>query len=313
MKISGPKNQFPRRRFLSNSAILLAASQIPINLPRADTNIRALNARIPSTGEELTRVGLGTYLAFDVDDNAAEKKKVSDVLKAFYDGGGRMVDTSPMYGSAESVLGEVAKTLGLEDKLFMATKVWINGRENGINQIEQSFKKLHSHKIDLLQIHNLLDWKTHIATLNDLKSAGRIKYIGVTHYNSDVPEMEEILHTQPIDFIQIPYSLADTNAERTLIPLAAKKRVAVIAHQPFASGNLFRKVRSKALPKFAQQIGIKSWAQYFLKYILANPDVQFTIPATRSVAHLRDNMEAARGPFPTAKQREQMRDYINEI
>ena len=267
-----------------------------------------LTARIPSSGEELSRVGLGTYRCFDIGKERARRGELESVLKAFVERGGSLIDSSPMYGSSDRVVGELSETAGLNSRLFMATKVWISGREEGVGQMNESLALFRRKKIELMQIHNLVDWKTHLQTLRRWKEEGRVRYIGITHYSSHAfGEMEQILKREPVDFIQVPYSLCETAAEGSLIPAAAHRGVAVIANEPFAQGALFRATKGKALPAWTREMGVNSWAQYFLKFILASKDVQFVIPATGSLAHLKENMQALQGIIPDKEQRERMR------
>ena len=267
-----------------------------------------LKAKIPSTGEELPRVGLGTYKTFDVGTNRLRYNELIPVMKSFKELQGKLIDSSPMYGSSEKITGDLAFDTKINSELFMATKVWISGKGEGISQMKESFARLRRAKIELMQIHNLVDWKTHLKTLREWKEEGRIKYIGITHYSPTAfDEMERILLSETIDFVQIPYSIAEISADKGLIPLAAELGVAVISNEPFAHGGLFRKVRGKNLPDWVQELGITTWAQYFLKYILSSKDVQFVIPATSRVENLKDNMSASYGTLPTLEQREKMR------
>lgn len=266
-----------------------------------------LTAKIPATDEVLPRIGLGTYSTFDVAPASAEILQVNDVLGEFYTLGGRLVDSSPMYGRAEDVTGSVSTDLGINASLFMATKVWISGREAGVRQMADSLVRFRRKKIELMQIHNLVDWRTHIKTLREQKERGIYKYIGLTHYmTSAFAELEKIIRAEKIDFLQIPYSLGETSAETRLLGAAAERGVAVIANEPFGQGALFRRVRGKEVPAWAREKGISSWAQYFLKFIFSNPKVQFAIPATRKLSHLRDNMSGGSGYLPTAAERKSM-------
>lgn len=271
-------------------------------------------ALIPSTGEALPRLGLGTYATFDVGGNSGEILQVKEVLDAFFAAGGRLVDSSPMYGNAEAVTGAVSTELGIHSKLFMATKVWISGREAGLRQMAQSLTKLGRKKLELMQIHNLVDWRTQLKSLREGKERGIYKYIGLTHYmTSAFPELEKILRAEKLDFLQIPYSLGETTAEARLLGAAAERGVAVIANEPFGQGALFRRVRDKEMPAWARERGILSWAQYFLKFIFSNPQVQFAIPATRKILHLRDNLEGGRGDLPTLAERERMQKEFHAL
>lgn len=286
---------------------LAAVAATPYGLHGIDPKDQ-YRATIPSTGEKLPRIGLGTYSTFDVGSGSPEIRAVREVLAEFYKLGGRLVDSSPMYGNAESVTGAVSTELGINAKLFMATKVWTSGRERGVHQMAESLQKMGRKKIELMQIHNLVDWRTHIKTLRAEKEKGTYRYIGLTHYmTSAFGELAKILKAEKLDFLQIPYSLGETAAENQLLGVAAERGVAVIANEPFGQGSLFSRVRGKAVPVWAQEKGITSWAQYFLKFILSEPRVQFVIPATRKIAHLKDNMSTGTGHLPTAEEREKMR------
>ena len=254
---------------------------------------------IPSSGETLPAVGLGTWRTFDVGADAAARAPLREVLQRFVDLGGRVVDSSPMYGEAESVVGDLTASLGLGGRLFLATKVWTSGRQAGIAQLEQSLRRLRAGRLDLMQIHNLLDWRTHLRTLRDEQQAGRLRYVGVTHYTASAyDELERVLRSERLDFVQVNYSLGEREAERRILPLARDRGIAVLANRPFAAGDLFRRVRSEPLPPWAAELGCQSWAQVFLKWILADPVVTCVIPATSRVQHLVDNMAAGFGTLP---------------
>jgi aryl-alcohol dehydrogenase-like predicted oxidoreductase len=265
----------------------------------------ALPARaIPATGERIPVVGLGTWRTFDVGVSPAERQPLREVLRRFAALGGRVVDTSPMYGRAETVVGELASELGLLGTLFVATKVWTSGREAGRAQMERSLERLRVRRLDLLQVHNLVDWDTHLGTLREWKAAGRVRYVGVTHYAASAyTELEQVLRREPLDFLQINYSLAEREAERRLLPLARERGLAVLINRPFAEGALFQRVRGRALPPWAAELGCRSWAQLFLKWILAHPAVTCVIPATGRPEHVADNLGAAFGPLPDAATR----------
>jgi aryl-alcohol dehydrogenase-like predicted oxidoreductase len=266
--------------------------------------------RIPGSGEEIPVVGLGTWQTFDVGPGREARGPLRDVLRAFAAAGGRLVDSSPMYGWAEEVVGDLAAELGVRPRLFLATKVWTSGRASGIEQMETSARRLRARVVDLLQVHNLVDAATHLDTLQDWKRAGRVRYVGLTHYSAAAHEgVARLLATRPVDFVQINYSVAERAAERRVLPLAAERGVAVIANRPFAAGDLFRRLRARPLPSFAAEIDCTSWAQLLLKFVLSHPAVTCAIPATSKVAHLEDNLGAARGRLPDAK----LRDRIAEI
>src|SRR5205807_3462332 len=268
-----------------------------------------LTRPIPSTGEAMPVVGLGTWRAFDV--GAGEpRRSLREVLRLLFDDGGRVIDSSPMYGRAEAVAGDLLAELAARPRAFLATKVWTTGRERGIEQMRRSAQLLRTEIIDLMQIHNLVDWRTHLATLRRMKEEGRVRYIGITHYTTGaLPELARILRAEPgIDFVQLGYSLATRAAEVELLPIAAERGVAVIANQPLERGDLFRRVRRQALPDWARDFDCASWAQLLLKYVLAEPAVTCVIPATGDPDHMRDNLGAGFGSLPDARQREQIRE-----
>jgi diketogulonate reductase-like aldo/keto reductase len=266
-----------------------------------------LERPVPSSGEKIPAVGLGTWRTFDVGTAASDRAPLKDVLRRFVELGGRVLDSSPMYGTAESVAGDLAADLGVTDRLFLATKVWTSGRQAGVTQMEQSIRRLRARKLDLMQIHNLLDWRTHLRTLRDWKAAGRIRYLGVTHYTAGAhDELEGVLRDEPLDFVPVNYSLGEREAERRILPLARDRGIAVLVNRPFAEGGLFQRVRGKALPAWAAEVDCESWAQIFLKWILAHPAVTCVIPATSRPQHLADNMKAGAGTLPDAAARERM-------
>jgi diketogulonate reductase-like aldo/keto reductase len=268
----------------------------------------ALLARpIPSSAERIPVVGLGTWRTFDVGSAPAERAPLKTVLQRFVELGGSVLDSSPMYGNAESVAGDLASELSVTDKLFFATKVWTSGSQAGVQQIEQSFRRFRTKRVDLLQIHNLLDWRTHLRTLRDLKQTGRIRYLGVTHYTSGAyDELERVLGGEALDFVQVNYSVGEREAERRILPLAAERGIAVLVNRPFAEGGLFQRVRGRPLPAWAAEIGCESWAQLLLKWVLGNPAATCVIPATSRPEHLVDNMKAGVGALPDEKMREQI-------
>ena len=291
-----------------------AAVVLPITTQAAAESSTMLTRMIPSSGETLPVIGLGTWRAFDVDLTSDIRRQLEEVLSLFVKLGERGVDSSPMYGRAEEVIGELTAALGIRERLFLATKVWTRGRENGIESIERSMALLRTNRIDLMQVHNLLDVHTHLATLRQWKEQGRIRYIGVTHYNSSAfPEIEKILRTEKLDFLQINYSLMEPEAEQRVLPLAQERGVAVIVNRPFAAGDLFDKVRSKPLPGWAAEFDCRSWAQFFLKWIAAHPAVTCAIPATNKPSHLQDNLQAGTGRLPDANMRRRMAELVSSL
>jgi len=264
---------------------------------------------IPSTREPLPVIGVGTWQTFDVGADNAARGGLRAVLKLLDK---NVVDSSPMYGSSESVAGDLIAELGARDKLFMATKVWTRGRDEGIAQMETSFKRLRVKRMDLMQIHNLVDVETHTKTLLEMKSRKTIRYLGITHYTSSAyAEVERWLKTRQYDFLQINYSLGEREAEDRLLPLAKELNVAVIANRPFAEGALFRQVKGKQLPPWAAELAIASWAQYFLKWIVSHPAITCAIPGTGNPKHMADNLGAGAGKLPNAEQRRKMAEYFD--
>jgi diketogulonate reductase-like aldo/keto reductase len=299
-----------RRAFLKTGAVALGA----LLMPRESSAGGLIERRIPKTGESLPAVGLGTWQVFDVAGNAAETEQARNTLRDFVELGGRLVDSSPMYESSEAVTGELASELGARAKLFVATKVWTTGRQAGIRQMEDSMRTLRVERLDLMQVHNLVDADTHLATLRDWKASGRIRYAGVTHYHVGAhAELERFIKRGDIDFIQVNYSLAEPEAERRLLRAAADSRTAVIINRPFAEGAMFRRVKGTPLPEWAKGVGCASWAQFFLKWILAQPAVTCVIPATRNPAHVADNVNAASGPLPDETMRRKMSAYFHSL
>jgi diketogulonate reductase-like aldo/keto reductase len=308
-----PPRSSPTRISRRNWLKLAAALTLGGTMPVARAADR-LQRPIPKTGETIPAVGLGTWQAFDVGSDAAEAAEARDALKTLVDLGGRLIDSSPMYGSAESVCGRLAQELGVQSKLFVATKVWTSGRQAGIRQMEDSMKKLRVERLDLMQVHNLVDAGTHLATLREWKKAGRVRYIGVTHYHSGAhADLERYIRPGDLDFVQVNYSLAEPEAGQRLLSAAAASRTAVIVNRPFAEGAMFGRVKGKPLPDWAKDIGCASWAQFFLKWILAHPAVTCAIPGTRNAKHVADNLGAAAGPMPDEAMRKKMAAHFDSL
>ena len=266
-------------------------------------NDTLLQRAIPSSGEQVPVVGLGTWKTFDAGGDAAQRDALGEVLRRFVDGGGSLVDSSPMYGSAEEVVGELVERLALRDRLLLATKVWTEGEREGASEIERSFRRLRTATIDLLQVHNLVDLPTQLPTIRREKESGRVRYVGVSHYHRRAyAEVANVLRQEPLDFLQINYSPFEPEAERELLPLASDRGVAVIVNRPFGSGALGR-LGAPQLPAVARDLGATSWAQLVLLWILANPAVTCVIPATADPDHAAENIEAARLPIPDEEQR----------
>jgi diketogulonate reductase-like aldo/keto reductase len=254
---------------------------------------------VPKTGEHLPVIGLGTWQSFDIGGGPAGRTEREKVLRILFDAGGSMIDSSPMYGRSEGVVGDLLHRMQARDEAFLATKVWIRGEESGVKQMNESFRRFRADVVDLMQIHNLVDWKTHLRTMRAWKDAGRLRYIGITHYTElALAELAAVIRTEPVDFVQLPYSLGERAAERELLPLAADKGVAVIVNRPFEGGGLFRRRNREPLPAVAAEHGIASWGQLFLKYVLGHPAVTCVIPGTSDPRHIADNLDAGRGPPP---------------
>jgi diketogulonate reductase-like aldo/keto reductase len=279
---------------------------------------KIMTRKIPSTGEEIPAIGLGTWQVFDADRggnaDAAARAPLRQVIADFHKAGGKLIDSSPMYGSAESVAGDLVAELGLRDKLFIATKVWTRGRAEGIREMERSFQRLKVRQMDLMQVHNLLDVDVHTKTLLDWKAKNKIRYLGITHYTAPAhAEVERQLKKEKYDFLQINYSLAERDSEKRLLPYCQQNKIAVIANRPFAEGAMFRRVRGKPLPPWAAGIGVASWAQYFLKWIVGHPAVTCAIPGTGKPEHIADNVAAGFGALPDERMRKQMAEYFDSI
>ena len=292
-----------RASFLRGS-LALAATAMGGNVSAQE---KIFTRKIPSSGEALPVIGLGTWRTFDVGDSEAERKPLAEVLKVLFDAGGSVIDSSPMYGRSEGVVGDLLAAAGSRDKAFLATKVWTRGRQDGIAQMRHSLSLLRADKIELMQVHNLVDVHTHLATLRGWKQEGRIKYLGVTHYTeSAYPELEKVLRAEKLDFVQLNYAVNDRAAEKMLLPLAAERGIAVLVNQPFGGGDLFRSLRGRPLPDWAAEIKCESWAQLLLKFVLAHPAVTCLIPGTSRPEHMRDNARAGIGPLPDKALREKI-------
>ena len=270
--------------------------------------------KIPKTNEPIPAIGLGSWQTFDVGAAATERAAQREVLRLFVEQGGRVVDSSPMYGESESVIGDLAADLGITGKLFLATKVWTSGREAGIRQMEESFRRLRTQRMNLMQVHNLVGWRTHLKTLRDWKAQGKVRYIGITHYTeSAYDDLARVMAAEDIDFVQLNYSIASRAAEKRLLPLAQERKIAVLVNKPFENAGLFDKVRGKELPPWAREIDCNSWAQFFLKFILGHPAVTCAIPATSKPKHLLDSMQAGLGRLPDAATRERMARHLQQL
>jgi diketogulonate reductase-like aldo/keto reductase len=256
---------------------------------------------IPSTGEPIPRVGLGTWQTFDVGNDAVSRATLTETLKVFLDGGGKLIDTSPMYGTSEAVLGDLMAAGRLHQRAFLATKVWTSGERAGIDQMATSMRLLKAQKVDLMQVHNLVDWRAHLKTIRKMKDDGRVKYIGITHYQQGAfDDVARVMRAEPLDFVQLNLSLDEPEAAERMLALCEERKVAFIANRPFGGGGSFSRVRSKPLPPWAGEYDIASWAQFMLKWILSHPQVTAAIPGTGNPDHMRDNLAGGRGRIPDA-------------
>ncbi len=298
-----------RRRFLhgaGSSALALALGRESFPHPQP-AMLPLLFRPIPSSGERIPAVGLGTWQSFDVGSDATRRARCADALRAFVDGGGSVIDSSPMYGSSEAVVGDLVQAAKLRDKLWLATKVWTSGERAGVSQMEKSLALLKAPRIELMQVHNLLDWRTHLRTLRTWKDTGRVKYIGVTHYQASAhDDVERVLRAEQLDFVQLNLSLDEPEAAQRMLGVCAERGVAFIANRPFGGGSSFARARGKPLPAWVADYDIASWAQFMLKWILAHEQVTCAIPGTSNASHVADNLAAATGRLPDGQARGRM-------
>lgn len=299
-----------RRAFLGSLAAMLATVWLaPVRLRAADKAV--IRKMIPGTTESLPVIGLGSSRTFDIGHDKARLSGLVEVLQAFFDNGGELIDSSPMYGTAEQVIGSLLSRVNNSGQLFAATKVWTDGEQSGVRQMNDSLSLWGLRRFDLLQIHNLRDWKTHLQTLSAWKAEGKVRYIGITTSHGRFHrELEEILRNQSLDFVQFSYNIEDRAAEERLLPLAAERGMAVLINRPYQRGELFRKVQGRELPGWVEEFDCASWGQFFLKYIVSHPEVTCAIPATAKVQHMQDNMAAGFGRLPDAAMRRRMADYF---
>jgi len=306
-------DDYSRREFCqvitTGAAMVVLAPQ---TLMAAETTM--LKRKVPATGEELPVIGLGTSGVFDVGGGSSERAPLMEVLRILAGAGGSLLDTSPMYNRSEAVSGDLMAALELRNRMFVATKVWTRGKEEGLEQIATSMRLLNSPKLDLVQVHNLLDLGTQLANVRALKEQGKVRYCGITHYTvASHTDLEGVIQREPVDFVQFNYSIATRQAEQRLLPLAAERKVAVLINRPFEDGALFARVRGKPLPAWATEIDCTSWAQFFLKFIVSHPAVTCVIPATAKPAHMADNVRAGHGRMPDDKMRERMAAYVASL
>ena len=301
-----------RRSFIQLLGLLGAsAGGLPL---AALASTAMLKKAIPSSGEQIPVIGMGSSRTFDSGSDTESYARLTEVLQAFFDQGGTVIDTSPMYGRSEQVLGELLVTVRNRESLFTATKVWTEGREEGIAQMKESMRLLRVPVIDLMQIHNLLDWRVHMETLAEWKRKRLIRYIGITtHRGYDHDQLAYVMENHPIDFVQLSYSIANRKAEQRILPLASERGIATMINRPFMRGNLFQLVKGQSLPPWVKEFDCHSWAQFFLKFVVSHPAVTCSIPATSKVHHMVDNMAAGYGRMPDELERKRMLEYFASI
>ncbi len=299
-----------RRQIIQASASMLAVHSLGLSAgPAASTSnpLPVIRRPIPSSGELVPVMGMGTSRTFDTAGDAQSLVKLSEVMRAFFEGQGTTIDSSPMYGSAEARVGDVLRNMEQAPKPFAATKVWTTGREPGIAQMKESARRMNVEVLDLIAVHNLKDWKTQLATLKQWKEEGKVRYIGITtshgRYHDD---LLQIIRSEPLDFVQFSYNIEDRVAEKELLPVAADRGIATMINRPYQRGSLFTKSRGRELPVLAADLNCSSWGQFYLKFIIGHPAVSCIIPATAKVSHMLDNMQANFGAVPDAAQREEM-------
>ena len=307
--ISEERNNISRLLFLKQSTTVSLGLFLP-DVLKAQPYAAMITRKIPASGELIPAIGLGSWITFNVGDSENELAPMRNVLRAFVDAGGKVIDSSPMYGRSEKVIGKLAAELNVTDKLWFATKVWTTGENSGKTQIENSREYFNRWPV-LLQVHNLQDLNTHLRTLRDLKEEGKLKYIGITHYlDSEHERLADLVKSEKLDFIQVNFSIRSRSAENYLLPLASDRGVGVIINKPFESGALFPAVKNVSLPAWSKEWGIGSWSAFFLKYIISNTNITCTIPATSQLSHLKENMAACFAPLPDDATRKKMADYF---
>lgn len=300
-----------RREVLGSLAGASAAALLP---ELALAQAAPLTKLIPSSGEAIPVVGLGSWITFNVGDDPVARDDRTEVMRAFFDAGGRLIDSSPMYGSAQPVIGYGLEKLGHPKSLFSADKVWTSAGDEGPEQIEASRNLWGIDRFDLLQVHNLVSWEKHLDTLFAMKEAGKLRYVGITtSHGRRHDEFEKIMTAHDLDFVQLTYNIADRDAEDRLLPLATEKGIAVIANRPFRGKELIYRFEGEKLPPWADEIGAKSWAQFLLKFVVSHPAITCAIPATTRVDHVRENLSVARAPLPDAELRRRMVAYIKSV
>ena len=307
------EQEISRRQLLRAGAAATTLAALGPTLALANTG-SVIKKAIPSSGEQLSVIGLGTSRTFNVDSNRAVTSPLMEVMQAFFDNDGQLIDSSPMYGSAEAVTGALVDKASNKQGLFTATKVWTDGKQAGVEQMEQSMQRLGVAQIDLMQIHNLRDWRNHIDTLVNWKAEGKIRYIGITTSHGRYhDELEVLLEELPLDFVQFSYNILNRSVEQNLLPIARERGLATLINRPYQRGSLFRKVKDTPLPPWAAEFDCNSWGQFFLKFIVSHPAVTCAIPATSKLKHMVDNMGAGYGRLPDESMRQRMISYMETL
>jgi aryl-alcohol dehydrogenase-like predicted oxidoreductase len=302
------------RRYFLQGLGMISAGLALMPMTAFGQNRKLITRAIPSSGERIPVMGMGTSRTFDVGEDPAARQQLQEVLQAFFDNGGALIDSSPMYGNAETVVGDLLKNVRNKDALLAATKVWTYGRQAGIDQMQRSMKRMGVAVMDLMQIHNLRDWKIHLPTLRQWKAEGKIRYIGITtSHGRSHAELEQIMRSQTLDFVQFTYNIGNRTVEESLLPLAADRGIATLINRPYQRGALFKKVKGQSLPEWSKEFDCQSWGNFFLKFILSHPAVTCIIPATSKVRHMQDNMAGGVGKLPTQEMRRRMLSYMASL
>jgi diketogulonate reductase-like aldo/keto reductase len=310
--MASPGSQALNRRNLL--AVGAGAAGVALLAPHAVFAQDPMTRRVPATGETIPAIGLGSWITFNVGEDTVLRDECTEVMRAFFAGGGRLIDSSPMYGSAQSVIGYGLEKLGHPSQMISADKVWISDGDSGPPQIEESRQHWGIERFDLLQVHNLLNWEAHLETLFAMKAEGRLRYVGITTSEGRRHrEFVEIMRTQPLDFVQVSYNALDREVEETILPLAQERGIGVIVNRPFRQGALVRAVEDEPLPDWAAEIGCSTWPVFLLKFIISHPAVTCAIPATTSVTHVQENLSAAAGPMPDEAMRARMAAYVEDL
>jgi diketogulonate reductase-like aldo/keto reductase len=305
-------NGISRRRLIGTLAAGAAAAALQPFSMLAQASL--ITRPIPSSGELLPLVGLGSWITFNVGDDSELRDECTEVMRAFFSAGGRLIDSSPMYGSSQEVIGHGLARLGSPPALFSADKVWVSSGERGPAQIEESRSRWGVRRFDLLQVHNLLDWEKHLPTLMAMKSGGKLRYVGITTSEGRRhEEVEKIMASHPLDFVQVTYNVLDREVEHRILPLARERKIAVIINRPFRQGDLIREVQRYPLPRWSTEFGATNWPQFLLKFIVSHPAVTCVIPATSQVAHVKENMGAATGALPDAALRRRIVSHVESL